>query len=99
MTERFKKIIERGPLGITQLIYVVYEAKVSTNDTITLGELPSVRVNACFRQDNGQKLATSTSGNIIIITEGTLTNMPIVGLALAGQPEGGFPYTLPYILS
>jgi len=101
MVDVVEKIVARGPLGFTQLRYVVYEATVSTNDTITLGELSlGLIYNVSFSQATGLSITTSVSGTEITITEGSLTNLPIVGLAIVGDvAQAYFPYTFPYVLS
>lgn len=100
MADVIERVVARGALGFTQRRYIVYEAVVNSDDTITLGELQGLIYNVSFSRATGAAITTSVSGLIITITEGSLSNMPIVGLAILGDTaQSYFPYTFPYVLS
>jgi hypothetical protein len=65
----------------TEKKYITFEATVSTDDTITLGDLTDILGAAVFKKPDGAAVAFTEATNIITITQATTTNVPVVGFA------------------
>jgi hypothetical protein len=61
--------------------YITFEAEVSTDDTITLGDLADILGAALFKKSDGTAVTFTEATNVITITEAALTSEPIVGFA------------------
>jgi len=65
----------------TEKKYITFEATVSTDDTVTLGDLTDILGAAVFKKSDGTAIAFTEATNIITITQATTTNVPVVGFA------------------
>jgi hypothetical protein len=82
MADVAETILHRGRLGSTGLRYVVFEASpVDTDDTITLGELAAITDAKCWRLDTGANVICTVATNVVTVTQASLTDVRIVGLA------------------
>lgn len=61
--------------------YITFEATVSTDDTITLGDLADILGAALFKKSDGSAITFTEATNIITVTSAALTNVPVVGFA------------------
>jgi hypothetical protein len=61
--------------------YLTFEATVSTDATVTLGDLADILGAALFKKSDGSAVTFSEATNVITITQASLTNEPIVGFA------------------
>jgi hypothetical protein len=61
--------------------YITFEATVSTDDTVTLGDLADILGAALFKKSDGSSVTFTEATNVITITGAGLTNVPIVGFA------------------
>jgi hypothetical protein len=61
--------------------YIAFEATVTTDDTVTLGNLADILGAALFKKSDGTTVAFTEATNVITITEAALTDEPIVGFA------------------
>jgi hypothetical protein len=61
--------------------YLIFEATVSTDDTVTLGDLLDILGAAVFKKSDGSAVTFTEATNVITITQATLTNVPVVGFA------------------
>jgi hypothetical protein len=61
--------------------YMTFEATVSTDDTVTLGDLADILGAALFKKSDGSAVTFTEATNVITITGAGLTNVPIVGFA------------------
>jgi len=57
-------------------------AIVSTNDTITLNDLTTISGAALLKRADGTAVTATVATNVITVTQATLTDVPIVGLAI-----------------
>ena len=61
-------------------------AKISTNDTITLGDYTAISTALALRKDTGTQVTTSLNGSVITFTGSSLTNVQ-VHVLLWGQKQ------------
>jgi len=61
---------------------IVFEATVSTDDTITLDNLTAIQNALLTKKSNGSNVTFSKATNVITVTEAALTNVPVVGFAI-----------------
>jgi hypothetical protein len=61
--------------------YLTFEATVSTDDTVTLGNLADILGAALFKKSDGTGVTFSKATNVITITEAALSDEPVVGFA------------------
>jgi hypothetical protein len=61
---------------------VTFEATVSTDKTITLSDLTTVNGAALLKRSDGSAVTCTVATNVITVTEGTLTDVPVVGIAV-----------------
>ena len=61
--------------------YMTFEATVSTDNTITLGNLTDILGAALFKKSDGSVVTFTETTNVITVTSAGLTNVPIVGFA------------------
>jgi hypothetical protein len=61
--------------------YITFEATVSTDDTVTLGDLADMLGAALFKKSDGTAVTFTEATNVITVTEAGLTNEPVVGFA------------------
>jgi len=61
--------------------YITFEATVSTNDTITLGDLSDILGAAVLKKSDGSAVTFTEATNVITITQAALTDVPVVGFA------------------
>ena len=82
MADVTETVIARGRLGGTGLRYLLFEASpIDTNDTVTLNELSVITAVSCFRLDTGASITSTKATNVVTITQASLTDVLIVGLA------------------
>jgi hypothetical protein len=55
---------------------------VSTNDTITLSDLTTINGAALLKRSDGSAVSCTVATNVITVTQATLTDIPIVGIAI-----------------
>ena len=65
----------------TEKKYITFEATVSTDDTITLGDLTDILGAAVFKKSDGSSVTFTEATNVITITQAALTNVAVVGFA------------------
>jgi hypothetical protein len=65
----------------TEKKYITFEATVSTDDTVTLGDLTDILGAAVFKKSDGTAITFTEATNVITITQATTTNVPVVGFA------------------
>lgn len=65
----------------TEKKYITFEATVSTDDTVTLGDLTDILGAAVFKKSDGTAITFTEATNVITITQVTITNVPVVGFA------------------
>ena len=63
------------------LRYMVFEATVSQNDTVTLSDFQKIEASALFKLSDASSVTHSTSGNVITITD-AVTSERIVGFVI-----------------
>ena len=61
---------------------ITFEATVSTDDTITLSDLTTVNGAALLKRSDGSVVDCTVATNKITITEESLTNAVVVGIAV-----------------
>jgi hypothetical protein len=61
--------------------YITFEAIVSTDDTITLGDLADILGAGLFKKADGTSVTFTEATNVITVTSAALTNVPVVGFA------------------
>jgi hypothetical protein len=61
--------------------YITFEATVSTDDTITLGDFTTVLGAALLKKSDGSAITCSVATNVLTITQATTTNVPVIGFA------------------
>jgi phosphotransferase system IIA component len=61
--------------------YITFEAIVSTDDTITLGDFTTVLGAALLKKADGSAITCTVATNVLTVTQATTTNVPIVGFA------------------
>jgi len=82
MADVTETVVARGRLGDTGLCYIAFEASpVDTNDTVTLGELSKITDAKTWRLDTGANITCTVATNVVTITQASLTDVRIVGLA------------------
>ena len=57
-------------------------ATVSTSDTITLSDLTAINGAALLKRADGSAVTCTVATNVITITQATLTDVPVVGIAI-----------------
>ena len=62
--------------------WVVLEATVDTDDTITVDELVAVNNAYAYALDDGAVVAVSVATNVVTVTEAALTDEKIIVLAI-----------------
>jgi hypothetical protein len=65
----------------TEKKYVVFEATVSTGETVTIGEMASVAYAKCCKVADGTDVTCTIATNVITITQASLTDASIIGWA------------------
>lgn len=60
---------------------LMFEATVSTADTITMGSLTTLLNAVLFKKSDGAAVTCTVATNVITVTQGTTTDVPVVGLA------------------
>jgi len=85
MVERAETVIERGDIVVTAAVLkkrLVFEATVSTDDTITLGDLSAINSAHLAKKSDGSEVTCTIATNVITVTGAGLTNVPVVGFAI-----------------
>ena len=85
MADRPETVVERGTVVVTEAVLkkrLVFEATVSTDDTITLGDLTTINSAHLAKKSDGSEVACTTATNMITVTGVGLTNVPVVGFAV-----------------
>jgi len=65
----------------TEKRYVTFEAIVSTNDTITIDNLATIDGAALMKKSDGSAVTCTKNTNVITVTQATLTDVPVIGIA------------------
>jgi len=82
LADRAETVVYRGKLGAVGLRYVVCEViAVTTNDTVTIGEMTDITVAVAFRLDTGAALTCTDATNVVTITTAAITNIPALVVA------------------
>lgn len=84
MVDRAETVTSSKQTVVTAAVekkYVAFEAQVSTNDTITLGDLADILGAAVLKKSDGTSVTFTEATNIITITQVALTNVDVVGFA------------------
>jgi hypothetical protein len=61
--------------------YITFEAEVSTDNTVTLGNLTSILYVKVCKKSDGADVTCDKATNIVTITGVGLTDVPVVGFA------------------
>jgi hypothetical protein len=61
--------------------YITFEAIVSTDDTITLGDLADILYVKICKKSDGIDVTCTEATNVVTITQASTTNVPVVGFA------------------
>jgi hypothetical protein len=61
--------------------YITFEATVSTDDTITIGDLASILFATIVAKSDGVEMDCSVATNVITVTQAGATDEPVVGFA------------------
>ncbi len=75
-----RKLVVTTP-QVTLTLLIVEAEDVSTNNTITIDELTTISGAALFKQD-GTTVSLTKATNVITVTQGSLTNVDLVGFAM-----------------
>ena len=92
--DRKETVVHRGMMGAISNRYIIAEAIASTGDTVTFGDVDEIQGAIMYRMDTGVLVDNDgITDNIITVDvdddENTLTNTPIVILAMIGTPPQG----------
>ena len=85
MADRPETVIERGDIVVTSATLkkrLVFEATVSTDDTITLGDLTAINSAHLAKKSDGSEVTCTIATNVITVTGAGLTNVAVVGFAI-----------------
>ena len=85
MTDKVEMVLLRGQMEKTAGVYkgfIVFEATVSTNDTITLGGLGTIGHAAIAKKSDSSEVTFSKATNVLTITSGGLVGVAVIGWAL-----------------
>jgi len=85
MVERTETVIERGDIVVTAAVLkkrLVFEATVSTDDTIKLGDLTTVHSAHLAKKSDGSEVTCTVATNVITVTGAGLTDVPVIGFAI-----------------
>lgn len=61
---------------------IVFEATVSTNDTITLSDITTITGAALLKRSDGSAVTCTVATNVITVTQATLTDAVVEGIAI-----------------
>ncbi len=62
---------------------VDFEATVSTSDTVTMQNIGTLSGVAILKKSDGSTVTATVATNVITITQATLTNVDIIGVAFS----------------
>jgi len=65
----------------TEKKYETFEATVSTDDTVTLGDFTTITYAKIVKKADGSDITCTINGAVLTITQATTTNAPAVGFA------------------
>jgi len=85
MADRPETVVERGDVVVTPAVVkkrLVFEATVSTNDTITLGDLSTINSAHLAKKSDGSEVTCTIATNVITVTGAGLTDVAVVGFAI-----------------
>jgi len=85
MADRDETVVERGDVVVTPAVVkkrLVFEATVSTNDTITLGDLTTINSAHLAKKSDGSEVTCTIATNVITVTGAGLTDIAVVGFAI-----------------
>jgi len=85
MIDRVEMVLQRGQMEKTAGVYkgfIVFEATVSTDDTITLGGLGTIGHAAIAKKSDSSEVTFSHATNVLTITNMGLVNVAVIGWAL-----------------
>jgi hypothetical protein len=84
MTDRAEAVTSSKQTVVTPAVekkYVTFETIVSTDDTVTLGDLSDILGAALFKKSDGSAVTFTEATNVITVTQASLTDVAIVGFA------------------
>jgi hypothetical protein len=84
MTDRAETVTSSKQTVVTPAVekkYVTFEAILSTDDTVTLGDLSDILGAALFKKSDGSAVTFTEATNVITVTQASLTDIAIVGFA------------------
>jgi len=85
MTVRSAKVVERGTIVVTEATLKkreVFETKVSTDDTIPLGDFTTINSAHLAKKSDGSEVTCTIATNVITVTGAGLTDVDVVGFAI-----------------
>jgi hypothetical protein len=84
LTDRAETVTSSKQTVVTPAVekkYVTFEATVSTDDTITIGDLASILFATIVAKSDGAEMDCSVATNVITVTQVGATDEPVVGFA------------------
>jgi len=85
MADRSETVVERGDIVVAAATLkkrLVFEATVSTNDTVTLGDLGTINSAHLAKKSDGSEVTCTIATNVITVTAVGLTDIAVVGFAI-----------------
>jgi len=76
MVDRTTELVVRQK----QIRYIVFEAQVTTSDTVTFQDFISISAHQLFKYSDGSDVTSTKSENTLTVTEAGLTDEKIVGI-------------------
>lgn len=84
MADRAETITSSKQTVVTPAVekkYITFEATVSTDDTIMLGDLADILYVKLCKKADGADVTCTEATNVVTVTGAGLTNVPVVGFA------------------
>ena len=80
MTDLVEVVVHRGGMRGYGLKYLIVEVEsASADDTVTVGELSTVKDTVAFEMDTGAAVSCTESGNVVTVDpSGSLSSKPVV---------------------
>jgi len=87
LVDRTETVVDRNEIIVTQTAAttkkrIVFEATVSTSDTITLDDMTTINSAHLAKKSDGSEITCTIATNVITVTQAALTNVAIVGFAI-----------------
>jgi len=85
--DRTETVVDRDLIIVTETAAItkkriVFEATVSTSDTITLDDMTTINSAHLAKKSDGTEVTCTIATNVITVTQAGLTNVAIVGFAI-----------------